>query len=98
MRYPTLNFTRETAIGIDGTLKVLNKEALPGASGSGMFVLDSNDQGQAQMVLSGIFIGHRKDASGNIGLQTAAILQHLKATNLDAYNELKKAIQNNSCN
>ena len=98
LRYPTLNFTRKTAVGTDGTFTVLNKENLPGASGSGMFVLDKNDQGNAQMVLGGIFVSNRKDGSGVTGLQTAAIIQHLKATNLQAYNEVKAAIQNNSCN
>ena len=98
LRYPTLNFTRKIAVGIDGTFKVLNKDKLPGASGSGMFVLDKNGQGYAQMVLGGIFVGHRKDESGDTGLFTAAILQHLKATNLKTYNEVKTAIQTNACN
>lgn len=98
LRYPTLNFTRKTSVELDGTFKVLNKEKTPGASGAGMFILDKDEKGDAQMVLGGILVGHRKDGTGGTGLQTAAIIQHLKATNIKAYNEVKVAIQNNSCN
>lgn len=97
LRYPTLNFTRKTAVGMNGTFKILNNENLPGASGAGMFVLDKNENDDAQLVLGGIFIGPKKDGSGGTGLQTPAILQHLKATNLAAYNELKSSIQRHSC-
>ena len=45
LRYSTLNFTRMKAVGTDGTFTVLNKENLPGASGSGMFVLDKDEKG-----------------------------------------------------
>ena len=98
LRYPTLNFTRETAVGMDETFTTLQKEKLPGSSGAGMFILDKNEQGNAQMILGDIFVGNRKDGTGGTGLQTAAIIQHLKATNLQAYNEVKAATQNNSCN
>lgn len=98
LRYPTINFTRKTAVGIDGTFRVLNKENLPGASGSGMFVLDQDERGKPQIVVGAIFIGPHKDGNGGIGLQTPAILQYLEATNLKAYNEVKTAIQKNACN
>ncbi len=97
LRYPTLNFTRKTAVGTDGTFETLNKEKLNGSSGAGVFILDQDENGKAQMVLGGIIVGRSKDASGGTGLQTAAIIQHLKATNIKAYNEIKAAIQNNSC-
>ena len=97
LRYPTLNFTRKTSAEPDGTVKILNKADLPGASGAGMFMLDKDENENAQLVLSGIFLGALTDGSGEVGLHTTAIIQHLQATNLKAYNELLSAIENNTC-
>lgn len=98
LRYPTINFTRKTAVGMNGTSKFLNNENLPGASGSGMFVLDVNQQGVPKLILGGIFLGPKKDRSGGTGLQTIAILQHLEATNLKVFKEIVSAIRKKSCN
>ncbi len=98
LRYPTLNFTRKTTAGNDGTLNILNKNALPGSSGSGIFLLDKNENNNTQLVLSAINIGYKENGIGGIALHTAAIVQHLQATNLKAYNELVSAIDNNTCN
>ena len=97
LRYPTLNFTRKTSAEPDGTVRILNKADLPRASGAGMFLLDKDEKDNPQMVLSGIFLGARTNGSGGIGLQTAAIILHLKETNPKAYNELFSAAKNNTC-
>ena len=97
LRYPTLNFTRKTTAGNDGTLNLHNNLELPGSSGSGIFLLDKDENENAQLVLSGIIIGYKREDSVAIGLHTAAIIQHLQATNLKAYNELLSAIENNAC-
>ena len=97
LRYPTLNFTRKTGAAPDGTFKMLNNANLPGASGAGVFLLDKDENENAQLVLSGIFLGALTDGSGEVGLHTTAIIQHLQATNLKAYNELLSAIENNTC-
>ena len=64
LRYPTLNFTRKTSAEPDGTVKILNKADLPGASGAGIFLLDKDEKDNPQLVLSGIFVGARIDSSG----------------------------------
>ena len=97
LRYPTLNFTRKTTAGNDGTLNLHNNLELPGSSGSGIFLLDKDENENAQLVLSGIIIGSKREDSVVIGLHTTAIIQHLQATNLKAYNELLSAIENNTC-
>ena len=97
LRYPTLNFTRKTSAEPDGTVKILNKADLPGASGAGIFLLDKDEKDNPQLVLSGIFVGARIDSSGGIGLQTVAIILHMQAINPKAYNELFSAANNNTC-
>ena len=64
LRYPTLNFTRKTSAEPAGTVKILNKADLPGASGAGIFLLDKDEKDNPQLVLSGIFVGARIDSSG----------------------------------
>ena len=91
-RYPTANFSRANGLGIDGTFEISNTSDSPGGSGSGVFILDE-DNGRPQVVLAGIHRGQE-----GVGLQTAAILRHLKANNLKAYKELAASIQSKSCN
>lgn len=91
-RYPTANFTKASGVGADGTFSVSNTSDSAGGSGSGVFILDDSN-GRPQVVLAGI---HRGQVG--VGLQTAAILEHLKTNNLNAYKELAFAIQHKSCN
>ena len=91
-RYPTANFSKTNGINPDGTFRILNTTDSAGGSGSGVFVLD-DDNGRPQVVLAGI---HRSQEG--IGLQTGAILKHLKANNFKAYKELVTSIQSKSCN
>ena len=90
-RYPIANFNRITGIGIDGTFISSNTRSAPGASGSGVFVLDE-DNGRPAVIMAGI---HRSEGGG--GLQTAAILKQLKANNKKVYFELAKAIRTKTC-
>ncbi len=91
-RYPTANFSRATGVGADGTFSVLNTSDSSGGSGSGVFLMD-NDNGRPQVVLAGIHRGQQ-----GVGLQTAAILEHLKTNNLKIYKELAASIQSKTCN
>ena len=91
-RYPTANFSRVAGLNPGGTFRVLNTTDSAGGSGSGVFIMDE-DSGRPQVVLAGI---HR--SQDGIGLQTAAILRHLKATNLKTYKELEASIRSKSCN
>lgn len=97
LRYPTANFTRKTAVGIDGTFETANQNELHGSSGSGIFVLDVGEHNEPQLILGAIIVGRAEGQTGGVGLQTAAIIQHLKATNPKVYNEVKTAIQKNNC-
>ena len=90
-RYPTANFSRANSLNPGGTFQILNTTDSAGGSGSGVFILDE-DNGRPQLVLAGI---HR--SQDGIGLQTAAILRHLKANNNAIYNQLGKAIRTKSC-
>ena len=91
-RYPTANFSRANGINPDGTFEILNTTDSAGGSGSGVFTMDE-DKGRPQVVLAGIHRGQE-----GVGLQTAAILGHLKANNVKTYKELAAAIQSKSCN
>ena len=91
LRYSTANFTRASGVGTDGTFSILNISDSAGGSGSGVFILD-DDNGRPQIVLGGI---HR-DQEG-VGLQTAKILEDLKANNPLVYQELGSAISNKTC-
>ena len=90
-RYPTANFSRANGINPEGTFETLNSTERAGGSGSGVFILDE-DNGRPQVVLAGIHQGQE-----GVGLQTAAILDLLKANNNAIYNLLAKAIKTNSC-
>ena len=90
-RYPTANFSRANGINPGGTFRILNRTDSAGGSGSGVFVLDENN-GRPQVVLAGI---HRSQEG--VGLQTAAILEHLKANKNAIYNQLAKAIRTKTC-
>ena len=92
LRYPTANFSKATSISADGTFGVLNTSSSASGSGSGVFIMD-DDSGRPQVVLAGI---HRSQQGR--GIQTAVILEHLKANNLKIYNELAKSIRTKSCN
>lgn len=91
-RYPTANFSKAVDIAADGTFGVLNTSDSAGGSGSGVFIMD-DDNGRPLVFLAGI---HRSQQGR--GLQTAAILEHLKANNLKIYNELANSIRSKSCN
>lgn len=91
LQYPTANFARVKSIRTDGTFILTNTSDRAGGSGSGIFVLDDNN-GQPQTVLGAIYRGE-----GGIAIQTAWFLQHLKLKYPLVFQELRSAIQLNTC-
>ena len=89
-RYPTATFNKATNVA-RGTFISSNTSSRGGGSGSGIFILD-DDNGNPKAILGGIHVGE-----GGVGLQTAAILENLKASNLKIYNDLASAIQKKNC-
>ena len=94
-RYPTASFSKPTIFNGVGTFRYSNTKTEDGASGSGMFFLDKNEDGTSQFVLAGIIVG--SSVYGGLAIQTAQILQHLKTSNYKAYKEIEAAIKTNSC-
>lgn len=89
-RYPTATFNKATNVGRQ-TFIYSNTSSREGGSGSGIFILD-NDNGNPKAILGAIHV-----AEGGVGLQTAAILENLKASNMSIYNDLASAIQTKNC-
>ena len=95
-RYPTASFSKPTIFNQDGTFQYSNDKTEDGSSGSGMFILDKNEDGTSQFVLTGINVG--SNIRGGFAIQTAQILRNLKVNNFKVYKEIEAAIRNNSCN
>lgn len=91
-KYPTANFVRVNSIGLDGTFKLTNRTQRFGGSGSGLFVLDKDEEGRAKVILAGIH-----QSSGGIGVQTAGIVRRLIGKNPSALEEVKKALIKGVC-
>lgn len=95
-RYPTANFSKPTIFNENGSFRYSNNKTEDGSSGSGMFILDKNEEGTSQFVLTGIHVGLSE--FGGYAIQTAQILRHLKKNNFKVYKEIENAIKTNSCN
>lgn len=93
LRYPTANFQRMTGVGLDGTFETTNTTPSKGGSGSGLFLMGADQQGNAKVFLAGI---HQSE--GGRGVQTAEIVRRLRNSNPKALAEVTKAIQKGSCN
>ena len=90
-RYATVNFSRVSDVGVDGTFRALNRLDSAGGSGSGVFILD-DDNGRPQVILGGIHRGQE-----GVGIQPAKILKDLRINNPVVYQELSSAISTNTC-
>lgn len=92
LRYPTTNFTRMKKFSIDGTFTTLNVLMRKGGSGSGLFVMGEDEQGNAKVFLAAI---HESD--GGVAIQTAEIVKRLAVSNPKVLAELTKAIEDGVC-
>lgn len=91
LRYPTANFIKIKKSILDGSFTTSNPLSRPGSSGSGIFALDRDENGNAKVFLTGI---HQ---SGGRALQTAEIVSRLQKNNPNVLDEVTLAIENGTC-
>ena len=80
-------------LSVDGTFTTTNKLPRPGGSGSGIFSLEYDRHLKATMFLKGIH-----QSKGGRGIQILEIEDRLSKDNPKVYDEVKRAIENGTCN